>query len=144
MNRPIIRSVVKGSNILTVFLLLASVLISVNASAEWVNIGENSRSMCYANTDIRRSGDIAVFWVMFDYKSIQESQRSGRRYLSEKSQYEIDCKLECARVLFFTWHANQMGDGVVVYTSKKTTTWEPTSSPGGYGNLLWKFACKKK
>lgn len=136
--------VVKGILMKQIFLFLVIVMLSTNASAEWVRIGENSRSIAYADTSIRRSGDTAVVWVLFDYKSIQESPRSGRRYLSEKAQHEIACKLERDRVLFFTWHADQMGNGAVVYTGKKPTDWEPTSSPGSYGKAFWKFACGKK
>lgn len=125
-------------------LALMLVMLSGNAVAEWVRIGENNRSVAYVETAIRRSGDIAVMWVLFDYKSIQESPRSGKRYLSEKAQREIDCRSERERVLFFTWHAEQIGNGAVVYTGRKTTDWEPTNSPGSYANGFWKFACRKK
>jgi hypothetical protein len=124
--------------------VLILAMFSAPATAEWVRIGENNRSIAYADTDIRKSGDTVVFWVLFDYKSVQESRLSGRRYLSEKAQREINCQFEKDRVLFFTWHADHMGNGVVVYTGKKPTDWEPTSSPGSYGNAFWKFACGKK
>jgi len=127
-----------------IVLALMLVMLSGNAVAEWVRIGENNRSVAYVETAIRRSGDIAVMWVLFDYKSIQESPRSGKRYLSEKAQREIDCRSERERVLFFTWHAEQMGNGAVVYNGRKATDWEPTSSPGSYANGFWKFACRKK
>jgi len=119
-------------------------MLSSNAVAEWVRVGENNRSIAYADTAIRRSGETATYWVLFDYKAVQESARSGRRYLSEKSQREIDCQSERDRVLFFTWHSYQMGNGTVVYTGSKPTDWEPTSSPGSYANAFWKFVCIKK
>lgn len=83
-------------------------------------------------------------WVLFDYKSIQASPRSGKQYFSEKAQYEIDCRSERERVLFFTWHAEKMGNGVVVYTGRKPTAWEPANSPGSYAITFWKFACGRK
>jgi len=119
-------------------------LLSNSAAAEWVRVGENNRSIAYADTAIRRSGDTATYWVLFDYKAVQESARSGRRYLSEKSQREIDCQSERDRALFFTWHSDQMGNGTVVYTRNKPTNWEPTSSPGSFANAFWKFVCSKK
>lgn len=122
--------------------ILMLTIFSAPAVAEWVRIGENNRSIAYADTAIRNSGDTLIVWVLFDYKTVQESPRSGRRYLSEKAQRELDCKLEKDRVLFFTWHADQMGNGVVVYTGRKPTDWEPTSSPGSYGNAFWRFACE--
>lgn len=119
-------------------------LFSTSATAEWVQIGENNRSIAYIDTAIRRSGDTATYWVMFDYKAVQESARSGRRYLSEKAQREIECRAERDRVLFFTWHSDQMGNGIVVYTGIKPTNWEPTSSPGSFANAFWQFICGKK
>lgn len=119
-------------------------MFSNNAMAEWVRVGENNRSIAYADTAIRRSGDTATYWVLFDYKTVQESARSGKRYLSEKTQREIDCQSERDRVLFFTWHSDQMGNGTVVYTGSKPTNWEPTSSPGSFANAFWKFVCSKK
>lgn len=118
-------------------------MLSSNAAAEWVRLGENNRSIAYADTAIRRSGDTATYWVLFDYKTVQESARSGKRYLSEKTQREIDCQSERDRVLFFTWHSDQMGNGTVVYTGSKPTNWEPTSSPGSFANAFWKFVCSK-
>jgi hypothetical protein len=127
-----------------VVLPLILAVLSGNAAAEWVRFGENDRSVGYADTEIRRSGDRVVVSVLFDYKSIQESPRTGRRYLSEKGQREIDCRSDRERVLFFTWHAEQMGNGVVVYTGNKPTNWEPTTSPGSISAILWKFACGKR
>jgi hypothetical protein len=127
-----------------IILTLMFVMLSDNAVAQWVRIGENDRSIAYAESSIRMSGDKAVMWVLFDYKSIQKSPSSGRRYSSEKSQREINCGSEQERVVFFTWHAEHMGNGAVVYTGKETTSWEATSYPGTYGNAIWRFACHKK
>lgn len=112
--------------------------------AEWIRVGENNRSIAYVDTTIRRSGDLATYWVLFDYKAVQESSVSGRRYQSEKAQHETECQSERDRAVFFTWHAEKMGNGVVVYTGNKPTNWEPTSSPGSFGNTFWKFVCGKK
>lgn len=119
-------------------------MFSSNAVAEWVQVGENNRLVAYIDTAIRRAGDAATFWVMFDYKSLQESPRSARRYLSEKSQRKIDCKSELTRTLFFTWHSDHMGNGTVVYTGSKPTHWEPTSAPESIAKVFWSFVCGKK
>jgi hypothetical protein len=124
-------------------LFLIAIILNGNALAGWMPIAENSRSIAYADTAIQRAGDMIHIWVMYDYKSTQESPISGRRYLSEKDQYEIDCKQERYRSLFATWHANQMGDGIVVYTHRKPGEWEPTSSPNSFANGFWQFVCTK-
>lgn len=123
---------------------LVLALFSASATSEWVRIGENNRSVAYIDTEIRRSGDTATYWVMFDYKAVQESARSGRRYLSEKAQRETECRSERERVLFFTWHTEQMGNGIVVYTGNKPTNWEPTSAPDSFANGFWQFICGKR
>lgn len=129
---------------LIVLTLIFLEMLSCNATAEWVRISENNRLVHYADTAISKSGDMVKVWSMYDYKSVQESPRSGRRYLSEKSQGEIDCRAERLRVLFASWHAEQMGNGAVVYTSPKIRDWEPTSSPNSIAANLWQFACGKE
>ena len=123
---------------------LVLALFSASATAEWVRIGENNRSVAYIDTAIRRSGDTATYWVMFDYKAVQESALSGRRYLSEKAQRETECRSERERVLFFSWHTEQMGNGIVVYTGNKPTNWGPTSAPDSFANGFWQFVCGKR
>ena len=54
-------------------LITLLVLSSGPAYAEWVRIGENDRSVGWADAAIRRSGDMVEVWVLFDYKSIQSS-----------------------------------------------------------------------
>lgn len=118
-------------------------MFSGNAMAEWVQVGENNRLVAYIDTTIRRTGNTVIFWAMFDYKSLQKSPRSARRYLSERSQQEIDCQSELTRTLFFTWHSDRMGNGNVVYTGRKPTPWEPTSAPESIAKIFWSFVCGK-
>jgi len=134
----------QGLSMNRMMLILMFAMLSENVAAEWVRIGENNRSVAYADTVIKRSGNTAIVWVLFDYKTMQESQLSGRRYWSEKGQREFDCQAEKERVLFFSWHAERMGDGVVVYAGKKPTEWGPTSAPGSAGKLFWQFSCGRK
>jgi len=64
-----------------VILLLAFFFaLTGDLMAGWLQIGENDRLVTY----------------------VQESPRIGKRYSSEKAQYEIDCTTEKARVLFFS------------------------------------------
>ena len=116
-------------------------MLTGDVAAGWLQIAKNDRLVTYVDTTTRTHGNSKVLWVLFDYKSVKKSPRSGKRYSSEKAQYEIDCKAEKARVLFFTWHAERMGDGLVVYTRNKPTVWEPTSSPNSIASVLWNYCC---
>jgi len=128
------------------FLLLSAILtfLSANSNADWVQLGENSRLTIYVDSTVRTNAGNVVVWVLFDYKDVQQSPRSGRRYLSEKAQYEIDLKEERCRVLFFTWHEGRLGNGKVVYTGNKPKAWEPTTSPDSIANGLRNFVAGKK
>ncbi len=109
------------------------------AHADWLQVGENARLVTYVDTTIRTNQGNMLVWVLFDYKAVQESPRSGKRYLSEKAQYEIDRASEKTRVLFFTWHSAGMGNGTVVHTGNKPLAWEPTSAPDSIARVLWKY-----
>ncbi|WP_349430995.1 surface-adhesin E family protein (plasmid) [Methylomarinum sp. Ch1-1] len=104
-------------------------------------MGENHRATAYAYTNPEQKGNSVIAWVLYSYKETQESPRSGRKYLSEKAQYEIDCTAKKSRTLFYTWHSERMGYGTVVYTGRKPTPWEPTNSPNSYANAFEKFYC---
>lgn len=123
---------------------IIAIMFSSNAIADWIPIGENNRSTAYVDTAIRRTGDNVIFWALYNYKSVQESPVSGKKYLSEKSQGEMDCKSERTRILFFTWHSDQMGNGVVVHTGNKIRDWETTGAPGSFANAFWKIICGKR
>ena len=75
------------------------------------------------------SARLPVAWVMYDYKTEQQSERSNRRYSSEKAKQEVDCSQARTRTTYFTWHHAKMGDGQVVYTGRTALPWEPTSAP---------------
>ena len=107
--------------------------------ADWLQVGENQRLVTYVDTTIRTNQSSVLVWVLFDYKAVQESPLSGKRYLSEKAQYEIDLVSEKARVLFFTWHSAGMGNGTVVHTGNKPLAWEPTSAPDSIASVLWEY-----
>lgn len=125
--------------------IIATMILSCgDAAAEWIQFGENDRSVGYVDSEIRKSGEIVTLWMLSNYKTQQVSERSGRQYQSEKSQREIDCRNERSRTLFFSWHQREMGNGLVVYTGTKATNWEPTSAPGSIASALWKFACQRK
>lgn len=53
-------------------LFLIAFTLNWNVLADWIPIAENSRSVVYADTAIRRVGDIVQMWIMYDYKSTQE------------------------------------------------------------------------
>ena len=131
-------SMTKTAAVAVLLLAVASV-----ASAAWVKFGENDRLVSYYEPAKPGSAGTVTVWVMYDYKVEQESQRSGRRYFSQKGQQEVDCNGQQSRTVFFTWHAGRMGEGAVVYTGSKTLPWEP-DSPGSIARALASAVCARK
>ena len=133
----------EGVRIFQYLLAFLFILVSCEAQARWVQIGENNRAVAYADTKPEKKGNSVIFWILYSYKETQKSPRSERRYLSEKAQYEINCATRKIRTLFFTWHSQRLGYGTVVYTGRKATPWEPATSPYSYANAFEKFYCEE-
>ena len=74
-----------------------------------------------------------------DYNSVQENV--GETYLSAKSQNEYDCTEEQERILYYSWHSENMGKGDVVHAMKNLQLdWSPVA-PDSVGEAIWEFAC---
>jgi hypothetical protein len=116
---------------------------STVASAAWVKFSENERLTAFYDEAIPKGGGITVVWVMFDYKAVQTSPRSGRVYSSQKGQHEVDCQAARSRTAFFTWHEGHMGDGRIVYTGSTPLPWEP-NSPNSIARALSLSICPKR
>jgi len=112
-------------------------------AAPWTKFGENSRLAAYFQRAQLESSTMPVAWVLYDYKTEQRSERSNRRYGSEKAKQEIDCAQGRTRTTFFTWHQGKMGDGQVVYTGRNDLPWEP-NAPGSIAAALAAVLCASK
>ena len=126
--------------------------MSSSAMAEWVEIGTTDKSTTDKSTTdkstiyadpatIRKSANKVKMWSLYDFDSIHVV--AGYEYLSSESQSEYDCKEEQSRLLYFSWHSENMGRGDVVYTETKPgVDWSPVA-PRSVIETLWKFACGK-
>jgi len=124
-------------------LTLMLAILSSNTMAEWVAVGTAVGSTYYANPNtIRKSGNRVKMWTLVDYNSTQVDA-TGAAFLSLKFQEENDCKEEQRRLLYYSFHAENMGRGDVVYIEQKPDKdWKPFP-PESMGESLWKFACGK-
>ena len=100
----------------------------------------------YVDLDtIRRRGDKAEMWALYDYKDSQ-TRRSGDPYSSRKVQSEYNCTEKVKRLIDVEEFAEHMGNGKVVHKqsyifSTQQPRWTPINSGGG--ESLWKIACKQ-
>ncbi|MCX7142237.1 MAG: hypothetical protein NT123_14425 [Proteobacteria bacterium] len=124
-------------------LTLLIVFASGSAAAEWVAVGGNDQSSTYVDpASLVRTADKVKMWHLVDFNAPQ-FKASGKRFLSEKLQYEYDCKDERARKLTFLSHSRSMGGGVMVEGDWHPQAWEPPPS-GGVLDYLRKVACGKQ
>ena len=125
--------------------LLMGLLLVVTAgaaSAEWTLEDFSVELIQYVDrASIRRNGNLVKMWGLSDFKRVQTV--SGYSYLSEKTELEIDCKEVRLRMVAFTWFAEQMGNGKVVYANSDPRKWSPIQ-PGSVRETQWKIACGKK
>jgi len=127
-------------------LLLTLMLAAVSSSAmaEWVEIGtsDNYETIIYADpTTIRKSGYKVSMWVLHDFNSVEED--TGVKFLSQKTQVGYDCMEEQEKILYYSWHSENMGRGDVVWSKNKPNLdWTPVI-PESMRKPYWKFACGK-
>ena len=124
-------------------LMMLLAVVSSSAAAGWVAVGGNDLSSTYVDpATILKVGDKVKMWHLVDFNAVQVKP-TGKRYMSEKLQYEYDCKEERARMLNFLSHSGNMGGGVMVEGDWHPRKWEPLPS-GGVVDYLRKFACGKR
>ena len=127
-------------------LLTLLTLSSVPAYGAWVEVSVNVETgqTVYVDPDtIRRTGDIAQMWALYDNKTPQTTV--GDAYLSRKVQNEYDCAQEMRRMVSVTEFSGNMASGKVVHMNSSlfsTSRWMPAQS--GLGGTLLKVACSKK
>ena len=126
-----------------IILMMLLAVVSSSAAAEWVAVGVNESGTIYADSStIAKAGDKVRMWHLVDFNSVQVKV-TGRRYMSEKLQYEYDCKEEKARMLSFLSHTGNMGGGAMVEGDWHPQKWEPVPQGSIIENLR-KFACGKR
>jgi hypothetical protein len=124
-------------------LMMLLAVVSSSAAAEWVAVGVTESSTVYADAaTLAKAGDKVRMWHLVDFNSVQ-AKATGRRYISEKLQYEYDCKEERARLLSFLSHTGNMGGGAMVEGDWHPQKWEPVTQ-GSVIDYLRKFACGKR
>ena len=122
-------------------LTLIFFVVSSSAMAEWVPVDSSKRGITYVDTaNARRKVSNKVkIWELVDYKTVQKS--ADFQYNSAMLQTLYDCKEKQYKLLYSSFHSENMGGGVV-RTNNNPSEWAPVS-PESIVEGLWKFACKK-
>ena len=125
-------------------LLLTLILsgMSTHTLAEWTKVGESNTKggfTAYADVaSIRKVGDRAKMWALFDYKVVQKA--SGVEFLSEKIRREYDCKEKQMRKLAFSLFSWNMEGGELIRSYSQPQKWEVVPDES-LDEAEWKIAC---
>jgi hypothetical protein len=113
-------------------------------SVQWALLGSSvangGMDIYVARGLIRRSGDSARMWDLWDFKTARVF--AGKPFLSARNHYEYDCAGSRRRMLSTTGFAGHMGQGAVVGSGSSTLAWEPVPA-GGPIREHWKVACTR-
>lgn len=129
---------------LKIVLMILLAVVSDNAMAKWVSVGQTEHETYYVNkATIHKSGNTVKMWSLIDYKAAQHTS-DGELYLSSKAQTEYDCEESRMRSLIVIWSSGYMGTKYAVMSrSNKSGEWTPVA-PDSPDALLRTIACGKK
>ena len=112
---------------------------------QWTLLGSSTTNggldVYVAPASVRRSGDRARMYNLFDFKTRQAYE--GRPFLSARNEYEYDCARPRQRMLGTIGYAGHMGKGAVVATSASADAWEAVGNSGPNFEH-WQVACKRR
>ena len=132
MKRRLPTSVIKKT------LLLALLLLTGSAWAEWVRVGESKNYYQYIDpATIRKDGNLFRVWEISDLKT-----RSTDGDLSRRIRYEYDCKQERIKLLSFSTHSGPMANGTTLLSDSSDGEWLHIP-PGSIGESVLKIVCAK-
>jgi Surface-adhesin protein E len=125
----------------TIVLMVLPIVAACGAkTAEWIELGSSAMGKPYAApASIKKTGDSATMWVLFDYPSAQKDA-SGKMVLSDKLHYEYDCKARLYRILASSAHAGNMASGEVIGSTSGPEPWAPVEADS-LGETDWNYAC---
>ena len=110
--------------------------------SEWVVANYDQAVTIYADTGtIRRTGDMAHMWDLTNFQTAK-AVGGDKRALSFKKEQEYDCMKQQARILYISWHSENMGAGEILGSDRTAGSWRPVLL-GTILERLWRTACGK-
>ena len=109
-------------------LIMVLATISSSVTAEWVAVDKNTTLTVYANpATIFKNGNIVRMWGMRDF-NVPQAEVEGDLYASIMIQKNFDCKKARYRISSYSYHAENMGQGRVVYNGLEPGGWREITS----------------
>jgi hypothetical protein len=122
------------------FVILALAVVCQSVMAEFDEFRKLDVATVYTDeSSIARNGNTALLWIMIDYKSPQPD-KSGKSVLSDKLQYQYDCKEKQYSIIASSAHAGNMATGETVSVNPDPPVLTPVEA-GTMVEEFWKMAC---
>lgn len=109
------------------WIALLMAITSTTVLADWTKLTYSNDSYVYIDKSLLKStGDIAEINQMFDFVNPQKSPDNVITYRSSAGRESYNCKTLTNKTINFTWYAERMGKGKVLYEDKghKDYGWE--------------------
>ena len=120
-------------------LLLALLLVTGSAWADWVQVAEREDMVLYIDPEtIRKDGDLRRVWQIQNYK-----QRDKNGEMSSRVRIEYDCKQERYRMLSLNTRSGPMASGTSLFQSSSEDIQWRDIPPGNLVEIVLKIVCAK-
>ena len=124
-----------------VFVMILA-MVSNSVLAEWIAVDKNTTLTIYANpATIFKNGSIVRMWGLRDF-DIAQADVEGNLYASIMIQKNYDCQKARYRISSYSYHAEKMGQGRVIYNSLKPGDWREIRSLSVV-EVEMKIACRE-
>lgn len=122
------------------FLLLALAAFNHVAMAAWQVVETTPEVTIYVDpATVKKTGNRATLWILLDYKQPQPD-KTGKKVLSDKVQYQFDCKEKQYQTIYTSAHTGQMAGGEIVNINPDPPKLTPVVS-GTLDEVFWQRAC---
>lgn len=126
----------------TLGMLMLAVAPALAAPGDWTRIGQEALGVTYADRgSLRRNGDLASIWTLFD-ADVPQMQRENEYAHSSRVQIEFNCTEHLARTINVVNYAERMAAGKVVGVRSVPQNWE-VIAPNTPQAAVFKLACGK-
>ena len=96
-----------------IFMMVLAALSNV-ALAAWQVVETTPEVTIYLDpATVKRTGNRATLWILLDYKQAQPD-KTGKKVLSDKVQYQFDCKEKQYQTISTSAHTGNMAGGEIV------------------------------
>ena len=110
-----------------IWVTLCIALTSTSAFSDWTKLTYSNDSYVYIDkSTLKSNGDIVEINQMFDFVNPRISPDNVITYRSSSGRESYNCKTLKNKTINFTWYADRMGKGKVLYEDKghKDYGWE--------------------